>query len=147
MKIQSFTEPEDNLLQYLPWYAELKDSLAEVKIVDSRKHHKGIVAQIEGCDTKEDTARYRNINIVVQRNVFPELTNDEYYWADLAGLMVHTVTGDELGKIDHVMPTGANDILVIKGQTDILIPYLKDRVVKNIDLEKGTMIVDWDPNF
>lgn len=147
MKIQSFTDPEENVLHYQPWFADLKDGFTEVKIVDSRKHHKGIVIQVEGCDTKEDTARYCNISIAVARSVFPELTDDEYYWADLEGLTVHTTTGEELGKIDHVMPTGANDVLVIKGQKEILVPYLKDRVVKNIDLDNKTMIVDWDPDF
>lgn len=147
MKIQSFTDPEDNMLQYQPWYADFKEGFTEVKIIDSRKHHKGTVAHIEGCDTKEDTARYGNISIAVARNVFPELTGDEYYWADLEGLTVYTVAGDELGKIDHVMPTGANDVLVIKGQKDILIPYIKNEVVKNIDLDNKTMIVDWTPIF
>lgn len=147
MKIHSFTNPIDNILQYQPWYADLQSGLTPIEIVAQRKHHKGIVVQIAGCEDKEQTAVYRNVNIAVNRDVLPELPEDEVYWSDLEGLLVYTEQGVELGKIDHVMPTGANDVLVIKGEREILVPFVRDQVIKKIDLEQQTMIVDWDPDF
>jgi 16S rRNA processing protein RimM len=58
-----------------------------------------------------------------------------------------------LGRIDHLMETGANDVLVVRGdeqsidRRERLIPYLPDRVVLEIDLAEQTMRVDWDPDF
>lgn len=147
MKIHAFTEDTDDILQYQPWFADFKTGLTEVKILGHRKHHNGIIAQVEGCDTKEDTVRFRNVNIAVKRSTFPELEDDEYYWTDLVGLTVSNTAGVTLGKIDHIMPTGANDVLVLKGDKEILIPYVKNKVIKQVDLENKTMIVDWEPDY
>lgn len=147
LKVNSFTVPEDNILAYQPWFADLKDGLTEIKLLDHRKHHKGIVVQIEGCEQKEETAFYRNASIAVKRSVLPELEDGEYYWSDLAGLTVNNIKGETLGVIDHVFATGANDVLVVKGDSDILIPYVKESVVKSIDLTAHLMVVDWDPEF
>lgn len=147
MKIHSFTEPNDNILQYQPWYADLKTGLTKIKLADSKKHHKNIVAHVEGCEQKEETALYCNANIVVSRDALPVLNNDEYYCSDLEGLSVFTVDGEPLGKIDYILPTGANDVLVIKGEKEHLVPYLRDQVIKKIDLTDKTMVVNWDPDF
>ena len=67
--------------------------------------------------------------------------------ADLEGLAVRTESGVELGTVDHLVATGANDVLVVKGERERLIPFIKDQVVKDIDLEQQLLIVDWDPEF
>ena len=45
------------------------------------------------------------------------------------------------------METGANDVLVVKGERERLIPYVRDVVVKSVDLKQGVILVDWDPEF
>ncbi len=147
LKVQSFTEPADNILVYQPWYAELKEGIREVKLLASQNHHKAIVVQVEGCNDKEQTVLYRNVNILVHRNALADLGDNEYYCSDLEGLTVYTVEGDELGKIDYVLPTGSNDVLVIKGDKEYLVPYKLHDVIKAIDLNARTMVVDWDKNF
>ena len=71
----------------------------------------------------------------------------EYYWMDLIGLSVETQQGDLLGTIKQIMETGANDVLVVHGDRERLIPYIQDRVIKQIDLDNGLMTVDWDADF
>ena len=58
-----------------------------------------------------------------------------------------TDKGVELGRIDHLFETGANDVMVVKGDRERLIPYLWEQVVKRVDLAAGEMRVDWDPDF
>ena len=72
---------------------------------------------------------------------------DEYYWTDLEGLRVENLDGVELGVVSHLFETGSNDVIVIKGDRERLIPSLKDQVVHKIDLDNGLIIVDWDPEF
>jgi 16S rRNA processing protein RimM len=57
------------------------------------------------------------------------------------------VDGTELCRVDHLIETGANDVLVVTGERERLIPYIPEQVIKQIDLEQGRMVVDWDPEF
>jgi 16S rRNA processing protein RimM len=77
----------------------------------------------------------------------PELHEGEYYWNDLQGLRVENLDGVELGRISYVFETGANDVIVVKGRREYLIPFTWGNAVRRVDLEKGLMIVDWDPDF
>jgi 16S rRNA processing protein RimM len=83
----------------------------------------------------------------------PELPSGEYYWYQLEGLDVFTVSGECLGKVHHLMETGSNDVVVVRAtsgsidQRERLIPYLPDQVVQQVDLDQGRMVVDWDPEF
>ena len=70
----------------------------------------------------------------------------EYYWVDLEGLKVATVDGVELGTISHLFNNGANDVIAIKGERERYLPYTPD-VVREVDLDGGRMVVDWDPEF
>ena len=68
------------------------------------------------------------------------------------GLTVSTA-GQCLGKVDHLLETGANDVLVVKpceGSIDSrerLIPWVQGQYVKQVDLIAATIEVDWDPEF
>lgn len=147
MKVHSFTEPADNILNYQPWYIKENDTWQPIELSGRRKHNKGVVAGVEGCDNREQSVQYRNVDIAVPRSELPELTQNEYYWTDLEGLQVSMVSGEDLGVVDYVFETGANDVLVVKGEKEHLIPYHLERVVKNIDLDNKTMLVDWDAEF
>ena len=72
---------------------------------------------------------------------------DEYYWVDLEGLRVETVGGAPLGILDHVFATGANDVLVVRGDRERMIPFVQPDVVTQVDFDAGVVTVDWDPDF
>ena len=86
-------------------------------------------------------------DIAICRNQLPTADTGEYYWADLVGLRVRTVEGVELGTVDHLMETGANDVLVVRGDRERLIPFVRGPVIREVDLEHGCIEVDWDPQF
>ena len=65
----------------------------------------------------------------------------------LDGQEVLTLQGEPLGTVDHLMETGANDVLVVRGERERLIPFVQDQVVIRVDLEKGEIQVDWDKDF
>jgi 16S rRNA processing protein RimM len=73
----------------------------------------------------------------------PELDTGEYYWADLIGFTVANVDGVTFGTIDHLFETGSNDVMVVKGEREHLVPFIKDQVVKSIDTTSKRMLVDW----
>ena len=147
IKVHSFTDPIDNILTYQPWLVKRQGQWQPLELTGSRKHNKGIIVAIDGCNNKEDTALYRNLEIAVKREQLPALEAGEFYWTDLHDLKVYTTDGDELGKVDSILATGANDVLVVKGKQEYLIPYLRNEVIKDIDLGNSKIVVDWDVNF
>ena len=66
-----------------------------------------------------------------------DLEEDEYLTRDLIGLMVLTVEGRPLGKVDEVLPYPAQDVIVVGS---IMIPAVKE-FVKQVDLENKKIIV------
>jgi 16S rRNA processing protein RimM len=66
---------------------------------------------------------------------------------DLVGLRVVGLDGLELGRVVSLMETGANDVLVVQGHEERLIPFLQPEVIRRIDLSQSVIEVDWDPEF
>jgi 16S rRNA processing protein RimM len=49
-----------------------------------------------------------------------------------------------LGKVAYLLETGANDVLVVRGDRETLIPYIVDDVIEDVDLVSGEIRVNWD---
>ena len=72
--------------------------------------------RIKDCDTPETAKTYTNQTIAVDRSQLSETEENEYYWSDLEGLRVINQAEVELGHVDHLINTGANDIFVVKAK-------------------------------
>ncbi|RDE22635.1 ribosome maturation factor RimM [Motiliproteus coralliicola] len=153
VKVYSHTEPMDNILNYNPWYIELNGRVQAIEVDQGKRHGKGLIAKLVGCDDREVARSYCGVDISVDQGELPELEEGDYYWHQLEQLNVVTESGVELGRVDHLIATGSNDVLVVRGtaqsidKRERMIPYLPDQVVKEINLEAGTIRVDWDPEF
>ena len=85
--------------------------------------------------------------IWVPRDALPPPRPGEYYWVDLEGLHVVGADGFAFGRVSHLFSTGSNDVMSVIGERERLIPFLRDDVVKRVDLDAGLIEVDWDPEF
>ena len=152
VRIHSFTEPAENLLAYKNWTILRQGKWETICIDEGRRHGKGLVAHLKGVDDRDRAEALKGSEIAVPMAELPELVEDEYYWHQLQGLSV-TCAGELLGQVDHLIETGANDVMVVKpcegsrDQRERLIPWLRGSVVKDIDLPTGNIQVDWDPEF
>jgi 16S rRNA processing protein RimM len=151
VKVYSYTETVDNLLHYVPWYIRAENApqapWQEAVVSEAKAHGKGIVAKLAGCEDRDDAAALRGREIAIRRDQLPPPAEGEYYWIDLQGLEVQTLDGVSLGIVDHLLETGANDVLVVKGERERLIPYVQGPIVKEVDLDRGVIRVDWDPDY
>lgn len=145
-RIRSYTQPLENIFAYSPWHVDSEGSWSEISVSEGRRHGRGLVARFEGIENRDAATVLQGKLIAVQRDQLPA-TEGEFYWADLEGLQVVTRGDVALGIVDHLIETGANDVLVVKGDRERLIPFLLDQVVLEIDLDSGRMVVDWDPEF
>jgi 16S rRNA processing protein RimM len=103
--------------------------------------------QLAGYDDRDAAAVLSGTEIGVYRSQLPAPDTDEYYWSDLVGLQVLTTQDKLLGVVDHLIETGANDVLVIHGERECLVPFIRHQVIKSVDLDAGVIRVDWDPDF
>jgi 16S rRNA processing protein RimM len=147
VKVHSYTEAREDILNYDPWLLRAGGAWRPAKLAEGRPHGKGIVARLAGCEDCEGAAALVGTDVAIGREQLAPAAPGEYYWADLIGLRVATVAGQDLGVIDHLLETGANDVLVVQGERERLIPYLQGEVVIEVDLEHRVMRVDWDPDF
>jgi 16S rRNA processing protein RimM len=148
VKVFSFTDPRENILAYSPWILQKNNQTREVKIVGGQRHGNNVVAELDGISDRDAALALIGWKILITKQQLPETKPGEYYWADLVGLNVKTKQGVSLGKVDNLLETGANDVLVVlDGEIERLIPFLQQQTIMHIDLDAGLMIVDWDPDF
>ena len=157
VKIHSYTEPEENLFDYRPWYlTDPNGKEQQIVIDDYHLHGKGFTAHIKGVDDRNLAALYCQRDIRVDLGELPELPEGEYYWQQLTGLQVLSSYKGQapllLGEVSGLLETGANDVLVVApcensiDQRERLLPYV-DAYVLKVDLDAGALLVDWDPDF
>jgi 16S rRNA processing protein RimM len=147
VKIYSHTSPRDGVLDYKTWYLKRDDGWQLNELAAGQAQGKGVVAKLVGYDDRDQAATLIGVDIAVKREQLPKLEPGEYYWTDLEGLRVENLEGVDLGVVSHLFETGANDVLVVKGERERLIPYTQGVAVKEVDLQAGRILVDWDPEF
>jgi len=145
--VHSFTDPRDNILRYTDWHAFIHNKWQAIKLLRVETHSKAIVALIEGYPERELVAELTNVEIAVQREQLAELSPGEFYWHQLIGMNVVNQQGQPFGTVIEILPTGANDVLVVQGEKRHLIPYLPEQFILNIDSSQQLITVDWDVDF
>ncbi|MGE3920135.1 MAG: ribosome maturation factor RimM [Gammaproteobacteria bacterium] len=147
LKIQSFTEPLDNIFNYLPWHIKQNEMMQTIEIASKQKHHDKFVVKILGFDTPEQAQSLTNKSIYVLQDQLPTLAKNEFYWVDLIGLTVLNQNGVMFGTVKEIISTGANDVVMVEGEKQHLIPFIPETYILSIDLEKNTMTVHWEMDF
>jgi len=147
IKVYSYTEIREDILNYSPWILQKGKESKEVQVVSGKRHGKTVVAAIEGLDDRDKAAELNGWDIFIAPHQLPKARRGEYYWTDLIGLQVKTVDGVDFGTVQQMLETGANDVVVVQGERERLIPFLQEQTIINIDLAAGIMIVDWDSEF
>ena len=149
VKLISFTAPARNVLDYSPWRIVQSDGGEHtVKVLAGKRTGEALAAKLEGVVGRDSALALKGSEIQVLRSQLPDLSSTEYYWADLEGLSVATEQGVALGTVQGLLETGANDVLVVVvGERERLIPYIRGQVVRKVDLASGVITVDWDPEF
>jgi 16S rRNA processing protein RimM len=136
----------ENLLRYRSWWLGNSERWEEQEVTQSRVHGAAILAQLAGCEDRDTAAALRGKRVAVPRSALPAAGENEYYWTDLLGLKVANVPGEELGVVVRILETGANDVLVVSGERERLIPFIAE-VLREVDLANGIIRVDWGADY
>ena len=149
VKIYSHTDPPEQILAYRPWILVHKGRTWQAVPLQGKRHGRVVIAQLEGVADRNRAEELRGTEIYVERAVFPptDEARGEFYWHDLIGMEVLNLEGKRLGRVVKLIETGANDVLVVQGEEEILIPWLWQRVIKGVDKRQGVIRVDWSGEF
>ena len=144
LKLQTFTEYSDSLDAFQTWFLASPKGWEAVEVEDFAVNVKSVVAKLRGVDDRTAAEKLAKRDIAVPRSWLDQPEADEYYWIDLIGADVVNEAGEPLGKIETLMETGANDVLVVKSVgSEILIPFVSEYLA-NVDRDKKVVTVRWD---
>jgi 16S rRNA processing protein RimM len=146
VRIQPNTESPRNLLDYATWWVGREGDWRETAVAEAKVQGRAVVARLEGCDDRDAAAALRGRSVAVPRAALPRTQSGEYYWTDLIGLKVANTAGQDLGEITGILQTGANDVLVVAGERERLIPFIAE-VVREVDPDGGVMRVEWGADY
>lgn len=146
IKVQSFTQEQRGLLDYPVWQLGRDNAWQPWSVETAKVHADTVVAKLAGVADREQAAALQGLRIAVSRDEFPQPQAGEFYWADLIGLMVVNTAGVTLGTVSRVFETGANDVLVVAGDRERLLPFVAP-VIRQVDINRGVIAVDWDADY
>lgn len=150
-RVQVYTEAIDSLLDFDEWLIGRQGRWEARKVAEATVYGEGLVARLEGIDTPEAARALRGSDVAVLRGDLPPPEGDEVYWVDLVGCEVVNRDGVNLGRVENLLETGANDVLVVvsgSGDTRVerLIPYV-GQVVESVDVAGRSIRVDWEEDY
>ncbi|MDD9885032.1 MAG: ribosome maturation factor RimM [Gammaproteobacteria bacterium] len=153
LKVHSFTRPAAQILRYRRWLlAGRRDGdWRAFHVTAAREQPPKLFAKLAGVDDRNTVEALTGRWIAVAPAQLEALPPGEYYWSDLIGLTVVNRDGVELGVVDHLLETGANDVLVVRqerraGAQELLLPWSPHAIVE-VDVAAGRLRVDWDSDW
>ncbi len=146
IKIKSYTEPVDNILDYDVLQLGRPGQWTPVKIEEGRVTDKGVLAKLEGLESPEEARLRVGMELGVWRSEMPAPEPGEYYLSDLEGIEAVSASGERLGNVDHFRSTPGGTVMVIRGEQEHWVPFVKDRIVK-VELDAGRIVLDWSADW
>jgi 16S rRNA processing protein RimM len=147
VKVFSETSPREQILHYDPWILRQQGGERVCRVKQGRRQGKSVVVQLEGYADRTTAEALLGAEIYILPGQREPLDHDEYYWSDLIGCQVSNQQQELLGEVDHLLETGANDVLVVKRHNrQQLIPFTDPWIV-SIDIENQSIVVDWESDF
>ena len=142
VKVSSFAESLETFDEAERLFLKEKDGSMKPLHIGRLASHKNMVIlsfdEIEGMEAVREIC---GLELYIEKDTLAKLPEGEYYRYELLGLHVETIEGVPLGRVEDILPTGSNDVLLVKdGNNEHLIPVLKD-VIKEVDLGKGRMVI------
>lgn len=152
VKVQSYTRPASNLLEYPRWWVQSQEPY-EARVLEGRPQGAGLVAWLEGpgglpIEDREAAVALVGAELQVPRSALPEPPAGSYYWADLIGMDVAGLDGVPLGQVSGLLDNGAQDVLVVRdGACERLIPFVRGPIIRSVDLQARRIEADWAADY
>ncbi len=153
LKVYSDTDPIEQILTYSPWWLRRGEQEIQVEVEKGRTHGRSLIVLLPGIEDRNQAESMIGHEVWIDSACMPQLESGEYYWHQLEGLQVVNQSDEVLGKVEYLIETGANDVMVVKpgpesiDDTERLIPFVQDEVVKEVNIETATIVVAWESDY
>jgi 16S rRNA processing protein RimM len=141
LKIYSYSESIEKFSKYKYFFVLNNKKYIRLDVEDSLIN-KSIKIKFKNFNSREDSNDYIGKYIYISEDQLDKLKENQFYWNDLIGLNVYLDNEEKIGVVADMIETGSNDVLVIKGDNEILIPYIFGESVKNVIIEENKIIID-----
>ena len=126
--IQSYSYPTHNIINY-DTFLNIKNRKEFIEIINLKIMPKKTIIQMKNYDDINSSESLIGQNIFIEASDIPALKKGEYYWKDIEGLEVYTSKNSYIGSVDFIFNNGANDILAVKQNKELVyIPYINDHI-------------------
>ena len=143
VKLRSFTDPPDRLLQHKNLQLGLGGVWTTYRI-EAHGHSGGqITAKLSGVNDRDQAQALRGAQVCVPRSELPQRDDKDFYRADLIGCEVVNLAGAVLGKVTHFIETPAQVLMVVRGEKERWVPAVPKHL-RRVDLAARQVVVDWD---
>lgn len=142
VRLKSFCADPAAIADYAPLWSEDGGSRFDITLTGTIAN--GLSARVKGIGTREAADALRGVRLYADRDRLPRLDDDEFYHADLIGLVVLDAGGTAVGKVTAVHNHGASDLLEVLGpgmKASVLLPFTR-AVVPTVDIAGGRLIAD-----
>lgn len=146
IKVKPYTERPEGLGGFASWVIGTADGWREMAVEEFDVHAKGPVARLAGCADRTAAQKLAGCEIAVPRAALGEAKEGTLYQVDLEGFEVHAEDGRKLGTVDGFIETASASVMVVKGETERLIPFLA-QYVKSVEREARRITVDWKADY
>jgi 16S rRNA processing protein RimM len=113
------------------------------EVVETTPQPPLLILKLRGVDRMEDAEALVGDEVLIRKDLLPDLEEGEYYWHDLLGMEVENETGKSIGRVTDILRTGANDVYVVQGKREEFFLPATEEVIKYIDLKRRVITAHW----
>ncbi|UCF72023.1 MAG: 16S rRNA processing protein RimM [Deltaproteobacteria bacterium] len=142
LRIVSYAQSKETFLEAgSVFLIKGENDLYEKKVVSIRPHRLFYLLKLSGLNSIDQAEIFRGAGVFIRKDSLVKRDEDEFFWHELLGLEVYLVTGQYLGVLKEIFPTGSNDVYVVENQgKEFLIPAIH-QVVKEINIAQKRMVI------
>ena len=141
LKIYSYSETKDKFAKYKYFYV-FKDKNYTRLDIEEIKVEKSIKVKFKNFNSREELNDHIGCELYIDQDQLSILEENQFYWKDLIGLNVYINDNKKIGVLSDIIETGSNDVLVIKGDKEFLIPYIYGESVKKVSIEENKIFIN-----
>lgn len=143
LKVLPYSGESENFKQFKSIFISINNNEPKEFSISGKKFQKNlIIVKIQEIDRIEDAELLRGKEVYIDKEELPSTEEDEYYWFELIGLNAYNQDNKLLGKVESIIDSSAQPILVIKNNSEEYMVPLIDKFVKEVDLDNSKIVIE-----
>jgi 16S rRNA processing protein RimM len=143
VKLRSFTDPPERLLEHGTLSIRLKDAWREFAVEATGRSGGALTVKLAGVADRTAADALKGASVAVPRSALPSCAARDFYRADLLGCEVVNLAGDRLGVVAHFVDIPTHALMVVRGTREYWVPAVPQHL-RRVDLEARRVVVDWE---